>query len=112
MNIFKKISQMQISAFVITVAAAITYTGTIFTALNSNAEAVVSPGSYVTTGENVQVVKGQPEYVNGEKVAYKTVHSIPIKAKIETSNGSSVAVPGKLQCNSKAGHCGKKLMAD
>ena len=112
MNIFKKISQMSLSAFAMALLTFAIYTATLFTALNSNAEVAVSPSSYVTTGSGVKIVKGHPGYVDGKKVEYQTSHSIPIKPAIKTRNGSEVRVPEKLMCNSKEGKCGKKLMAD
>ena len=73
---------------------------TVFMSLGAKAEGIaVSPSSYVTDSEDKQVavVKGQPEFFNGQRVKYRTTKVITIKPVIELDH-KQVAAPDTILC--------------
>lgn len=113
-SFLKNINNVSLNNFLLGLVTFVVYITTVFSAISSNAEVAVAPSSYVAEENDVKLVKGQPEYVDGKKVKYETTHTIPITPKIVTENGKEVSVPTGSKCPVsliKSGGCSKRLMA-
>ncbi len=110
--ILNKLQQISAAIMMLGAFTLVIFVISMFSTANSSAEVSVSPDSYITDGEKVKLVKGRPEYIDGKKVEYQTLHTIPIKPQIKTTNGTQVNVPEKLLCThdeAKKGSCSRVL---